>query len=469
VIERRTINGVSLLYSLLDPVSHDIRAAYKPGSTIKEIGQAEGADIALNFNYADDDFGYPIGRLIVDGKTVVNDIPKTVARDELYMLPDGSLHIGKAPANAVWAIQGSPPLLRHGAAVQDGIKRDQLGKDVWSRVAIRTAVGLRSNRELVIVRTLKEVFLPQLTTIMLELGCVDALNGDGGGSSYMWPENSGWGRKLGSALIAKRREHIKMKLIALCDGHGMETPGKRTPTLPDGTFMHENDFNRAVVAKLDVHLKRCGFNTLLVAAGDTDVPLKTRTDAANNANADFYISVHANAIGAGEWNGTRGIETFHYSQASEVCKKAAAIIHRYLISGTKLPDRGVKSADFHVLRETKMPAVLAECAFMTNHEDANLLLTDAYRSECAEELARGLCEYFGFSFAREVVLPPVEKPLPAIKRTVKGRLNDQRVKTDGYFIEGKTYVPLRELAEALGAKVEWNNESFEYHLKTKGK
>ena len=185
------------------------------------------------------------------------------------------------------------------------------------------------------------------------------------------------------------------KLIALDDGHGMETAGKRTPVLPDGTVMRENEFNRRVVALLDGHLQRCGFRTLPVAPTDVDTPLKARTDAANAANADLYVSVHANAVGAGELNGTRGIETFHYTSASSESRRAAAILHRNLIDGTPLPDRGVKSANFHVLRETHMPAVLVECGFMTNVSDAALLRSEAYRAECAEELARGVCEYFG--------------------------------------------------------------------------
>lgn len=72
------------------------------------------------------------------------------------------------------------------------------------------------------------------------------------------------------------------KIIALDDGHGMETPGKRTPVLPDGSVMLENEFNRAVVKYLDENLKKHDFDTLLVAEGDTDVPLQIRTKLANN-------------------------------------------------------------------------------------------------------------------------------------------------------------------------------------------
>lgn len=186
-------------------------------------------------------------------------------------------------------------------------------------------------------------------------------------------------------------------LIAIDDGHGMSTAGKRTPRLPDGRVMKENEFNRAVAALLDGHLRRSGFRTLLVAPTDSDTPLRERTRAANNAKADFYISIHANAYGNG-WNSVRGIETYHFTGGNEG-RKAAEIIHRYLLGGTVLPNRGVKNRkNLAVLRDTLMPAVLVECAFMTNLDDALLLLSDSYREECARELALGICEYFGVPF-----------------------------------------------------------------------
>ena len=85
----------------------------------------------------------------------------------------------------------------------------------------------------------------------------------------------------------------KKYLIALDDGHGMETPGKRTTPLTKdlyingklirkkGQVIKENEFNKAVVNYLEKALKRCGFDVLLVAAGDSDVSLKTRVSRAN--------------------------------------------------------------------------------------------------------------------------------------------------------------------------------------------
>jgi N-acetylmuramoyl-L-alanine amidase len=163
--------------------------------------------------------------------------------------------------------------------------------------------------------------------------------------------------------------------------------------------MHENEFNRAVADLLKVNLERCGFRTLMVAPGDSDVPLKQRTTTANKAKADFYISIHANALN-GIWGNQQGVSTFHYPGSIQG-KKAATMIHKYLIQGTSQKDRGVLSANFHVLRETKMPSVLVECAFMDNLKEAQLLLTEAFRQECADDITKGICEIFGKEYVAE--------------------------------------------------------------------
>lgn len=192
------------------------------------------------------------------------------------------------------------------------------------------------------------------------------------------------------------------------DGHGMETAGKRTPKFEDGTFMHENEFNRAVIAKMQKYFQ--DLNSLVkdteiifvpVAPTDADVPLKTRTDTANRIRKEyeakygkenvttFFISVHANAF-KGVWGEWGGIETFVYGKNGKAYKVAQQI-QAQLMGGTEMRDRGVKVRNFHVLRETTMPAALAECAFMDNKREAILLRSDEYRTECAKEIFTGIC------------------------------------------------------------------------------
>jgi N-acetylmuramoyl-L-alanine amidase len=132
---------------------------------------------------------------------------------------------------------------------------------------------------------------------------------------------------------------------------------------------------------------------LLVAPGNADVPLKARTDAANKAKANLYVSVHANALN-GQWGNQQGVATYYYP-GSVVSQKVATAIHNRLKAGTVQKNRGVLTADFFVLRETKkIPAVLVECAFMDNLREAKLLMSDSFRQECADQICQGICDYF---------------------------------------------------------------------------
>lgn len=191
-------------------------------------------------------------------------------------------------------------------------------------------------------------------------------------------------------------------LIALDDGHGANTPGKRSPIIPElGRAIRENEFNKSVVNLLDQELKRCGFRTLLVAPTDEDTPLVTRTALANRNKADAYISVHYNA------GGGSGVEIYCYPGSAKG-KKLAQLIHKHVKGGTPQRDRGVKSANFHVLRETKMPAVLIEYGFMDDPQliEARRMLDPSFQKECAIETARGICEYFGMRYISETQSKP---------------------------------------------------------------
>ena len=205
----------------------------------------------------------------------------------------------------------------------------------------------------------------------------------------------------------------KKYTIALDDGHGLETPGKRTPKFPDGTVMKENEFNRRVVYYLKQELERCGFNVVLVAPEDTDVPLSVRCRRANEAKADLYVSVHANA-NTGQWGNWGGIETFTWSKGDSL--RIGKLIHEELMKGTPMVDRGVKDGSWlYVLKNTSMPAVLVELGFMDSRHDAPYLLKESYRKECAQEIARGICRGFNVPYVPE----KPQKDTPAETKTTK--------------------------------------------------
>ncbi|PQD96287.1 N-acetylmuramoyl-L-alanine amidase [Pradoshia eiseniae] len=178
--------------------------------------------------------------------------------------------------------------------------------------------------------------------------------------------------------------------IVLDAGHGFATLGKQTP---DG--MKEYEFNRAVA-----HYARnllSGYDNLEVLfthSDEQDVPLKGRTDMANRLGADCFLSIHANAAGDGKWHEAEGIETFIHTSTPWDAHFLATAIQDQLIRLTGRKNRGVKTANFHVLRETTMTAILVECGFMTHKEESKLLQSESYRKQCATAIVQAVIQHY---------------------------------------------------------------------------
>ncbi|MEK4488020.1 N-acetylmuramoyl-L-alanine amidase [Psychrobacillus sp. FSL H8-0484] len=188
-------------------------------------------------------------------------------------------------------------------------------------------------------------------------------------------------------------------LIALDDGHGMNTGGKRTPIIPElGKYIPENEFNKAVVSFMDRYLREIGFRTLLVAPTDSDTSLKARTDLANSKKADVYLSIHYDAV-SDIWGKVEGHSIFVYpGHLNEKSGKLGECIAEFLKQGTAQKWRGIKEHNFHVLRETNMPAILSENGFMNNPREARLMIEPVFQKEVAIEHVKGVCKYLGVAF-----------------------------------------------------------------------
>ena len=199
--------------------------------------------------------------------------------------------------------------------------------------------------------------------------------------------------------------------ISLDAGHGKDTPGKRVPD----NSMHEWEFNQGVVKHMMEELLNYDVKILRVddPTGKTDVPLGTRTTNINNWGSDVHISVHANAA-SDEWSAAHGIETFTYIKPSKTSTALAEKVQKSLIKATGLTDRGVKKADFHMLRKSNMPAILCECGFMSNKDEAKLLKSDDYRKKCALAIIAGLSDQFNLK-KKEAPKPAATKPAASAK------------------------------------------------------
>ncbi|RNF39361.1 N-acetylmuramoyl-L-alanine amidase [Planococcus salinus] len=173
--------------------------------------------------------------------------------------------------------------------------------------------------------------------------------------------------------------------IVIDAGHGPETAGKRSP---DGK-LKEFHFTSRVAEEVKKQLAFSGHTVIFSHQARMDVPLHERTRLANRLKADLFVSIHANAYGT-SFNSVNGIETFTYTKPQAATKKVAGFIHSSLLLATGRQDRGVKQANFAVLRDTVMPAVLVECGFMTHRQESELLKSAAYQKRCAKAIAFGV-------------------------------------------------------------------------------
>lgn len=207
-------------------------------------------------------------------------------------------------------------------------------------------------------------------------------------------------------------------LWLLDPGHGgvidgeYQTIGKRSPKFEDGTQLYEGEFNRAIVQRL---LKLCvaaDISCINLVEGYYDLPLRERVRIANNIHAKrkagkvmpkqscIYVSVHSNAhtpTHALEFNGAHGWEVFT-SKGQTKSDKIATVFSTKMKAafpeatfreelGDGDPD---KEANFYVLKNTSMPAILTENFFMTNRAEAELLLSEAGRDRIAEAHFEGI-------------------------------------------------------------------------------
>ncbi len=181
-------------------------------------------------------------------------------------------------------------------------------------------------------------------------------------------------------------------LIAIDPGHGENTPGKRSPASLGQPVLREYRFNRQVAALVEDLLQRCGITFSRTVPADRDLPSGTRL--ANARGCQLFVSIHANA------GGGTGIETF-YSPGHAQSQRLARLIQREVIRETGMRDRGIKTQNLWVTRETPkrgLTGCLVELGFMDYGPDLAKLREESYRRRCAVGIVKGICLYLGVPF-----------------------------------------------------------------------
>jgi N-acetylmuramoyl-L-alanine amidase len=135
-------------------------------------------------------------------------------------------------------------------------------------------------------------------------------------------------------------------------------------------------------------LEQNGIQAILTRTDDREIELEPRVQLAERVNATLFVSIHANAINMSRPD-VNGIETFYYNSGLGLARS----IQSNLLAATGANNRGVKQANFYVLRKTTMPAVLVEVGFVTGAQDAARMADPAYRRVLAEGITRGILQY----------------------------------------------------------------------------
>ncbi|GIP57927.1 N-acetylmuramoyl-L-alanine amidase family protein [Paenibacillus woosongensis] len=180
-----------------------------------------------------------------------------------------------------------------------------------------------------------------------------------------------------------------MKKVFIDAGHGGKDPG----AVANG--LQEKDIVLAVSlgVKRQLELQYEAVQVLLSRNTDVHLTLKERTDKANAADADLLLSIHCNAGG-----GAGGYETFRYTSASSASTSFQNVLHAEMLAALKpygVIDRGKKSKNLHMVRESKMPAVLTENLFIDVASDAARLKRPEVIEAIVSGHVSGIAKYLG--------------------------------------------------------------------------
>ena len=170
-------------------------------------------------------------------------------------------------------------------------------------------------------------------------------------------------------------------MVYLDPGHGGYDPGAR------GNGIVEKELVLNLGNRIKSKLEREGIQVVMSRTGDEFVSLADRSAGANSENPDLFVSIHGNSASS---SAAMGIETFYYKNMD---KPLAQDLQNKLISYTGAVNRGAKYENFHVIRETKMPASLVEIGFLSNAFEASKLKNYEYQEKIVNSIVDGIKGY----------------------------------------------------------------------------
>lgn len=197
------------------------------------------------------------------------------------------------------------------------------------------------------------------------------------------PEVPGAPSRLPPVPSVRAGATLAGRVICLDAGHGGHSSGAR------GLNNLEKDLCLRMALELKRELEARGARVVMTRDTDVFVGLDERCQIANSTGSEIFISIHLNSTPTR--NSASGTETYWHTAQSFPLAQA---LHQRMLSVVGKPDRGIRNRGFYVVRNTTMPSVLLEVAFINNEQDELLLATPELHANLAVALAEGVVDYF---------------------------------------------------------------------------
>jgi N-acetylmuramoyl-L-alanine amidase len=173
----------------------------------------------------------------------------------------------------------------------------------------------------------------------------------------------------------------RFKTVVIDAGHGGHDRG--------GAWgkVYEKHLALDTAVRLEQHLKRLGYNTVMTRRGDYFLTLPERVEIANRYKDAIFVSVHFNYT----WKqGVSGLETFYFSGDGQ---RLAGLVQKGIVRKTRTVDRNAKFARYYVIRHSRNPAILVEGGFVSNEQERERMKSGDFRESVARGVAEGIERY----------------------------------------------------------------------------
>lgn len=173
----------------------------------------------------------------------------------------------------------------------------------------------------------------------------------------------------------------RFKTVVIDAGHGGHDRG--------GAWgkVYEKHLALDTAVRLEQHLKRLGYNTVMTRRGDYFLTLPERVEIANRYKDAIFVSVHFNYT----WKqGVSGLETFYFSGDGQ---RLAGLVQKGIVRKTRTVDRDAKFARYYVIRNSRNPAILVEGGFVSNEQERERMKSGDFRESIARGVAEGIERY----------------------------------------------------------------------------